>query len=280
MVVRYVAVLGAIGLASALALPVPAPAVAQSQSRSADGVDIAPHRAVYVLGLGRSRQGSNVTGARGALVMEWEKSCAGWTVKQRLQLDLTNNDGTTVSTESNFSSFESLDGLKYRFTSRDTQAGRVLEDIEGSATLTAPGAGGHAEFSRPEGRRFDLPAGTMFPTQHIIALIEAGRRGERVLYRPVFDGASLDGPIAVNAVIGRPAAKPTGAAAREPLTNRASWRLRLAFFPLKDSKAEPNYELGFRLFDNGVADSYEIDYGSFSVDAALERVEALERPRC
>lgn len=277
---RHVWFLGVVGLAAGLCLFAPAPVAAQNAGQGGGGVDIVPHRAVYVLSLGRTRQGANITGARGALVMEWAKSCAGWTVKQRLQLDLTNNDGDTVSTDSNFSSFESLDGLNYRFTSRDTRAGQVIEDLEGSAKLTAPGGPGHADFARPEGRRFDLPEGTLFPTRHIAELIASARNGERVVYRPVFDGASLDGPLAVNAVIGKATAKPTGPAAREPLTNRPSWRLRLAFFPLKDSKAEPDYELGFRLFDNGVADSYLIDYGAFSVDATLERVEALERPRC
>jgi len=243
-------------------------------------VDIAPHRAVYVLSLGRSRQGANVSAARGALVMEWAKSCEGWTVKQRLQLDLTNNEGSTVSSDSNFSSFESLDGLRYRFTSRDTRGGRVVEDLQGKARTDGRGGKGTADFTQPEGRRFDLPKGTVFPTAHIVELITAARRGERIVYRTIFDGATLDGPLAVNAVIGRVSAKARGSHAREPLTNRPSWRVRLAFFPLSASKASPDYELGLTLFDNGVADSYEIDYESFSVNARLERIEALERPRC
>ncbi len=262
----------------ALLVGLPAPAPAQQGARAA--VDIAPHRAVYVLSLGRTRQGANVSAARGALVMEWAKSCDGWTVKQRLQLDLTNNEGGTVSSDSNFSSFEALNGLSYRFTSRDTRGGQVVEDLQGKAALDRRGAKGTADFSRPEGRRFDLPKGTLFPTAHMVELIAAARRGEKIVYRTLFDGTTLDGPLAVNAVIGKATPKASGAQAREPLTNRPSWRIRMAFFPLNTSKAEPDYELGLTLFDNGVADAYEIDYESFSVNARLERIEALERPRC
>lgn len=253
---------------------------ASAQQTRAARVEIVPHRAVYTLELGRTRHGGNVSRARGALVMEWAKSCSGWTVKQRLKLDLTDNDGNTVDTDSNFSSFESTDGLAYRFTTRNSRGGEVTEDLQGSARLDAVGGAGTADFSQPKGTRFDLPKGTLFPTRHMAELIAAARRGERFAYRIVFDGASLDGPLGVNAVIGQHQPKATAARAREPLTNRPSWYLRIAFFPLKDSKAEPDYELGMRAFDNAVADDFELDYGSFTVNARLERIEALERPKC
>jgi hypothetical protein len=254
------------------------PAMAQGARQAK--VDIAPHRAVYVLELGRTRQGGNVHRARGALVMEWAKSCSGWTVKQRLKLDLTDGEGNTVETDSNFSSFEALDGLSYRFTTRNTRGGQVTEDLQGSARIEAPGGKGTADFTQPKGTRYDLPKGTLFPTRHMMDLIAAARRGERVAYRTIFDGASLDGPLGVNAVMGQHRAKATGNWAREPLTNRPSWYMRLAFFPLKESKAEPDYELGLRVFDNAVADDFELDYGSFTIRAKMEKIDALERPKC
>lgn len=253
------------------------PAMAQG-ARSAK-VDIVPHRAVYVLELGRTRQGGNVHRAQGALVMEWAKSCSGWTVKQRLRLNLTDGEGNTVETDSNFSSFEAMDGLSYRFTTRNTRGGQVTEDLQGSARIDAGGKG-TADFSQPKGTRYDLPKGTLFPTRHMMDLIAAARRGERVAYRTIFDGASLDGPLGVNAVMGQYRAKATGSWAREPLTNRPSWYMRLAFFPLKGSKAEPDYELGLRVFDNAVADDFELDYGSFTIRAKMEKIDALERPKC
>lgn len=264
-----------------VALAVVAGGAGSAAGRGASpAVEISPHRAFYVLDLGRTRQGSNITAATGAMFMEWAKSCAGWTVKQELTLDLTDTEGNTIRTGSKFSSFESLDGLVYHFTNRDTRNKVVTEDLKGSARLSVKGGAGTADFDLPKGTRFDLPKGTLFPTAHMEALIAAARRGEHVVYRIMFDGASLDGPLAVNAVLGKEEPRPTGAAAREPLTDRPSWRMRLAFFPLKDSRPEPDYELGFRGYDNGVSDDYEIDYGTFSVTAKLKRIEALAKPKC
>ncbi|MEE8560076.1 MAG: DUF1849 family protein, partial [Alphaproteobacteria bacterium] len=64
------------------------------------------------------------------------------------------------------------------------------------------------------------------------------------------------------------------------LTSRPSWRMRLAFFPVQSAAPEPDYELGVRLFDNGVAGDLVLDYGDFTLLATLERIEALAKPAC
>lgn len=251
-----------------------------AQPRGSETVRLSPHRAVYVLELGRTRAGGGVSGAKGRMVMEWEKSCAGWTVKQRFRLRISNSEGGSVDTDSNHSSFESLDGLTYRFTTRNTRNGRVTEDIEGNASLSSANGPGTADFKKPEGLRFDLPAGTLFPTRHVADLVSAARTGERFVSRTVFDGASEDGPLLVNAVLLAPMAKAPARWAGDRLTNRPSWHVRLAYFPLSSLKAEPDYELGLRLFDNGVADELELDYGTFTVKAKLQETKALALPKC
>lgn len=245
-----------------------------------DIIELSPHKAVYDMRLGRVRSGGDVAGAKGTLVMEWNKSCAGWTVKQSVQLRLINNEGQRIETNSNFSSFESFDGLTYRFTSRTTRDGTVTEEIRGNATIEKKGGTGTANFKSPKGTRFDLPKGAIFPTEHIVHLIKGARLGKRRVFRLVFDGATDDGPLEVNAFIFGHQPKATARWAKRKLTNRPSWYLRMAFFPAAKSKSLPDYELGFRLFDNGVADDFELDYGSFSVDAALKSIEALPRPKC
>ena len=245
-----------------------------------DVVELSPHKAIYDMRLGRVRSGGDIAGAKGSLVMEWVKSCAGWTVKQRVRLQLINNEGTRIETDSSFSSFESGDGLSYRFTARTTRNGAVTEDIQGNARLKKKGGAGTADFSRPKGTRFDLPKGAIFPTEHIVHLIRGARLGKRRVFRLVFDGATDDGPLEVNAFIFRHLPKAPASWAKRKLTNRPSWSMRLAFFPAAKSKATPDYELALRLFDNGVADDFELDYGSFTVDAVLKSIEALSRPKC
>jgi hypothetical protein len=243
-------------------------------------VDLVPHKATYDVRLGRVRSGGDVAGAKGSMAMETVRSCAGWTQKHRFRLTLVNNQGDRIVTNSNFSSFESLDGLTYRFTSRTTRNGRVTEDIQGNAKLSSRGGSGHADLTRPKGVMHDLPKGTVFPTEHVVQLIAGARQGQRRVFKTVFDGQSKDGALEVNAFIGGYLAKAPAKWAKNTLTNRPSWFLRLAFFPIASSKPEPQHEAGLRVFDNGVADEFEWDWGTFTVEGSLKSIEALPRPKC
>jgi hypothetical protein len=248
--------------------------------RNANVVKLAPHKAVYTMRLGQVRSGGDVAGARGSMTMETAKSCAGWTLKHRFKLTLINSEGSRIETDSSFSSFESLDGLTYRFTSRTTRNGAVTEDIQGSAKLDGIGGAGTADFSRPKGTRFDLPKGTVFPTEHVKQLIAAAQSESFSVLRTVFDGQTKEGAMEVNAIVVRHSAKPSAKQAENKLSNRPSWTMRLAFFPLNSSKAEPQHEAGLRLFDNGVADDFEWDWGGFTVEGSLKSLEPLPSPTC
>lgn len=257
--------------AGALALP----------SAQAASVDLVPHRAIYSMKLAGSRSGSSVADARGAMYVEWAEACDGWTMTQRVRLTLVTGEGDDAETDSNYSSWESKDGRNYRFTVRNLRDGKLSEELRGEASLADNAGAGEARFSMPGGTKFDLPKASVFPTEHTVQIIEAARAGANHLSRVIFDGASLDGPLEVNAIIGavaQPAKSPADAAG--DLTGGRSWRVRMAFFPLDSQAAEPDYEVGVRLFENGIADNFLLDYGGYSVSANLERLEALPRPRC
>lgn len=265
-------VLAAFGIAGgALSLPA-----------EAAGVQLVPHRAVYSMKLGSLRSGSSTVDARGAMYVEWSEACDGWTVTQRVKLALTTAQGDDLETDSNYSSWEAKDGRSYRFTVRNMRDGRLAEELRGEANLAANAGAGEALFTTPVGARFALPKAAVFPTEHTVQLIAAAQGGENHLSRVIFDGASLDGPLEVNAIIGAPIKAPAAVAADAgaELTSGPSWRVRLAFFPLSSQSPEPDYEVGVRLFENGVADNFLLDYGDFSVAASLEKIEALPRPRC
>lgn len=265
-------VLAGVGVAGGFLSSLPAEAA---------GVQLVPHRAIYGMKLGSLRSGSSTVDARGAMYVEWSESCDGWTVTQRVKLALTTAQGDDMETDSNYSSWESKDGRSYRFTVRNLRDGRLTEELRGEANLAANAGAGEAVFTTPVGTRFALPKAAVFPTEHTLQLIEAAQGGANHLSRVIFDGASLDGPLEVNAVIGAPIkAPPPAADAAAELTSGQSWRVRLAFFPLSSQSPEPDYEVGVRLFENGVADNFLLDYGDFSVAASLEKIEALPRPRC
>ena len=99
---------------------------------------------------------------------------------------------------------------------------------------------------------------------------------------PLFDGTSADGAQDTTTVIS--AWQPPAANARFPdLAKLGSARMRVAFFDRKDSGAgggasAPDYEVGLRYFENGVADEMKMDFGEFSVDGKLQELALLPNP--
>ena len=153
--------------------------------------------------------------------------------------------------------------------------------IAGRGKLDGPGKGGSAHYVQPEERTVDLPAGALFPTAHSLALLAEAEAGTPFFFSDVFDGSDEDGLFGVGAIIGKRIPPEKGGDDRAPLLTEApSWRLRLAFFPHANPAPEPEHEQIFRLHGNGIAEELVLDYGDFSVRAALGKVEKLPTPGC
>jgi hypothetical protein len=244
---------------------------------------LTPHRAAYVLTLGAAKSGA-VAAIDGAMTVDWQESCEGWTMTQRMRFRIFDADGDTVENDISFSSFESRAGDAYRFTMRTLNDGEPIEELRGRATLAGRDKGGRAVFTDPAEEVIELPPGTLFPTRHTLLLIDAAQAGRRSWARPVFDGAAVDGAMEVNAAIGTPldpASAERGPGIAPDLLATRSWRVRLAFFRMDDQGGgEPEYETEMRLYDNGVGSEFVFDYPEFSIRARLERLEAFARPRC
>jgi len=269
-----------LGLAACAAILLAAPVRAAPAPGAAE---IAPHRALYSMTLAQSKNNSGVVSARGTMVYEWGETCDGWTVEQRYRLRMQYAESNEVEVSSNFVTWESKDGLRYRFNERKLRNGEVDEEVRGEARLDGPGQGGVAEFSKPQKSRIDLAPGTLFPTAHTLFLIDRAKAGDQFVAKDVFDGAGEDRSVEITAVIGQ--AQSAEATASEggvdsPLLKRPSWRIRLAFFPSDSKSDKPDYELGMRLLDNGVSRDMTLDYGDFAIRAKLDEIEALPRPNC
>jgi hypothetical protein len=247
---------------------------------SVGAVDIAPHRALYSMSLGTAKQNSSVVAARGSMVFEWGETCDGWTVEQRYKLRMHYAEDSEVEITSNFITWESKDGLRYRFYQKKLKNGELDDETRGEARLDGKGKGGKVEFSKPNASTLDLAPGVIFPTAHTLLLLERAEAGEQFIAQPVFDGASDENAAVVSAVIGGA----QNAAAEEPVKNpllaRPSWRIRLAFFPADSDAEKPDYELGMRLLDNGISRDMVLDYSDFVIKAKLDEIEALPKPNC
>ena len=262
----------------------------------AGATDISPHRALYSLSLESSKAGSGVVDASGAMIYEWGETCDAWTVQQRFRLRLVYEDADPVELSSTLVSWESKDGLRYRFNERRLRNGEPDEEVRGEARLDGAGKGGKADFTKPDAASLTLAPSVLFPTAHTLLLIERAAAGDNFLSRDVFDGATEENASQISAVIGpridpstdadKAAAGNAGTsgnkdkALKSPLIERPSWRVRLAFFPADAKSDEPDYELGMRLFDNGVSGDMSLDYSDYVIRAKLNEIEPLSKPAC
>ncbi|MBY0334580.1 MAG: cell envelope integrity EipB family protein [Acetobacteraceae bacterium] len=250
-------------------------AAAANQAGAQPGADaMAAHRAAYKLTLDRARDNADIVNARGIMVYEVMDACDGWATRQRFTLVLTSRDGQEIDTGSDYSTFETKDGRRIRFSLTQTTQGAVTSRISGEAEV-APDGTGRARYVDPEPKEEDLPRGTILPMMHTIQALDAARRGQRLLVAPLFDGTSAEGAQDSTTVISAwQAAQP---ATRFPaLAALGSARMRVAFFDRNDTSgggaSAPEYEVGMRYFENGVADELKMDFGEFVIDGRMEEL--------
>ena len=265
------------GLQLVLAVALAAvPAFARAETSS----PVIPHRAAYELRLGSGAEAQFID-ISGEMAFEWADSCDGWSVTQRTRMHFEYRAGVSLELGWSLTSWESKDGMQYRFQLKQYENGEVTEELRGDATLDAS-TGGTAQYTRPETNEVVLPAGTVFPTVHSLEIIAAARQGMERLWAQLFDGTTAQGLYEVGAVILPRAADTPLAEALDPalVDGHEGWRIDLAFYEHGSADSIPSHEQTIWLFDNGIVDRMTLDYGDFQVDGILTRFEALPEPVC
>jgi hypothetical protein len=242
----------------------------------AEPVQLAAHRATYTLKLDDAR-GGDITGVAGTMAYEVTDACDGWAVRQRLQMTLSNRDGQDVQMVSDYLTWESKDGTKLRFHMKQTTDSAVTEQVEGDASLVAPGATGQIHYTLPADKTVPLPTGTLFPMAHTAAIITAAEAGKKFLTLPLFDGTGADG--AQNTSVFISTWTEASAAPYAPLAELPSGRVRVAFFSRDKNAQSPDYEVGMRYWSNGVADDLSMDFLDFVVSGKLATF-TMPAPHC
>jgi hypothetical protein len=194
-------------------------------------------------------------------------ACDGWAVRQRLEMTITNSDGQDIQMASDYATWESKDGLKFRFHMKQMTDTAVTSQTDGDATLERPGGPGEAHFTTPRDQTRQLAAGTLFPMVHTAAILAAARAGKKFLTLPLFDGTDEQGAEDSSIVIldwkqPFPTKYPV-------LSALPSTRVRIAFFDPKPGTTTPSYEVGMRYWENGVADDLQMDFGDFVMKAKM-----------
>lgn len=247
------------------------PATAADQA-----VPLAAHRALYQLVLEQAR-GNDVAGASGTMAYEVLDACDGWATRQRLEMTVTNREGQDVQMLSDYTTWESKDGLSMRFRMRQTTDTAVTSEVAGEASLERTGGPGEVRYSIPESTTKPLPAGTLFPTAHTEAILAAARAGKKFITLPLFDGTGEKGAQdSTVAIVHWDAPKPSKWPELSPLS---SGRVHVAFFDRDAGSQQPDYEVGMRYWDNGIADDLSMDFGDFVMKGTLTELNVL-RPGC
>ncbi len=237
--------------------------------------ELAGHRAIYDISLSRPDPAGAVVAIRGRLAVEVQDSCDGHTTNQRFWTEMMNADGENVVSDFTLSSWEAKDGSRFRFEMRNLLNGEVSEEYAGSAVMRGL-EGGAVEMRKPEEETIALPKGITFPNQHLARIIRKALDGAPFASIRVFDGSGEEGLFETGAKIGRPVPPETGGNPLfAPLSGLRSWPVRIAFFPLKTKAEEPQYEIGFRLFENGVSGDITLDYGEYAMKGVLRQLEML-----
>jgi len=247
--------------------------------RAAAPAEVAPHRAVYDLSLDNTRGHGDVADVSGTMLFEWADSCDGWSVTQRTAMSFTYQTGETVDLGWNVVTWESKDGLRYRFFIRNFENGSVKDEYRGEAHLDGHGKGGAADYTLPEKRTVALPPGVLFPTAHTIELMKRVEAGDKFFWATVFDGFDNDGLSDISAAIATRLKTEAGAGSRFPLLAAGpSSRVSLAFYNRDSDSAEPEHEQVLRLHQNGVVEDITLDFGNFSVAGKLKELKSLPPP--
>lgn len=279
-----------------LALPAPASAAATqvaASKKDRGGSGLKGHRALYDIRLVRTQSGSQVLNISGQMLYEWQVSCEAWISNHRFNVVYEYADSAPMRIDSDFSTYESFDGQSLNFTSQRKRDGELFEELRGQASLPAPGARGKAVYTLPAGTAFDLPPGSLFPVRHSMNVLESIREGKKFYRAVIFDGSDGEGPVEVNAFIGKPVelpatisqtgGKPAAAIDKELLASPAH-KVRLAFFPMASEEETSDYEMSMVFHENGIISDMVIEYDDFSISQKLVALEPLpvscnEKPR-
>lgn len=224
------------------------------------------HKALYSLTMDQTKT-NDVIAASGTMGYEVTDACDGWAVRQRLQMTITNADGQNIDMASDYATWESKDGLKFRYHMRQTTDTAVTSQTDGEASLQKVGGPGEAHYAMPHDTVSRLPAGTLFPMAHTEAIITAAREKKHFLALPLFDGTDENGvEDSFIVLLDWKQPMPT----RWPLlSSLPSTRVNIAFFDHTPTAQTPSYEVAMRYWENGVADNMRMNFGDFVMNAKL-----------
>lgn len=273
------------GAVLALVLAAPISAVRAQESP----IVLTPHRAVYDLELGRASSNSHIAGVRGRILYDFNgNSCEGYSLQFRQVSELDSGEGKVSTSDLRSTTWEGGDAKNFKFTSENFVNQNLVDTVDGRAEHGTSATA--VSLVKPKERALDIDASVVFPTEHMVRVIEAARAGKTILDFPVYDGSdSGDKVYNTLTVIGHKLApdehKHDDAAGAEPkLATVARWPVTISYFDKskksKTGEEMPVYAIGFELYENGISRALSLDYNEFVITGKLTSLEMREPKPC
>lgn len=241
--------------------------------------NLVSHVAEYKLRLVSTRPGSSVVAARGAFGYRFEKVCDGWISEIRNSLLLQGQEGRPVNSSYSMTQWEDFSATHYRFRVRDFQDGYLTDEVTGEARRDGDKVIVH--YEKPADVTDELPADTLFPTQHMIKLIDHAAKGRHFTNDLVFDGGGDTPTYHISSVISGQKPSESTAEDKDGISKKPFRRFSMAFFPIDDpTEDKPAFEMSIDYARNGVAEGLVQNYGDFRLKGKLVRVRKLPAPEC
>jgi hypothetical protein len=228
-----------------------------------------------------------VQSVRGRILYDFSgSSCEGYSLEFRQVAELDNGEGKISLSDLRSNTWEDGAAKSYRFASQNFLNQKQLDAVEGKAERR-PGAV-VVTLTKPIEQTVELDAAIVFPTEHVVRILQAAREGKTILEFPIYDGSET-GQKVYNSltVIGRT----IGPGERE-LTDAASgnkalaalrrWPVTVSYFDRSKPAGEqtPVYAISFDLYENGVSRTLTLDYNDFSISGVLKSLEMRSSKPC
>ena len=260
-----------------------------SVSAQDNPVVLVPHRAIYDLSLGQTRENAQVVGVRGRILYDFDgNACDGYTLQFRQVSELDSGEGKISTSDLRSTTWEGGDAKSFKFTSQNFVDQNLVDSVDGHAEHGV--AATAVDLAKPKHKTLDIDARVVFPTEHMVRVIEAARAGKTILNFPVYDGSDTgDKVYDTLTVIGRKLApgerKHGDAADAEPkLANVPRWPVTISYFDKtkgqKTTEQMPVYAIGFELYENGISRALSLDYNDFVVLGKLSSLEIKDIKPC
>lgn len=248
---------------------------------------IAPHRAIYDLVLDGRGENSKLSAVEGRLAFEVaEAGCDGWTVNFRMANRYVPMEGDVRLVDTQSTSYKSEDGAKFDYSEKTFVNQKLDGETRLKVTRNSASAGGEGSITLPDSKEFAVEAGALFPLQHQLKIMAGARNGDTRDASLVFDGSEKEKPVRTITFIGKE--KVAGSVALradnaqlDPLRNLRAWPVTMSYYATgKGEQDTPNYSITFDLFENGVASSLRMDYGTFKMRGELAQLELFDPEAC